>query len=281
MRAITYHRYGAPDVLAVSDLPKPVPKDDEVLVRIRAATVTTADWRARSLRMPAGFDLLGRLVFGVFGPRKPVLGTEFAGVVEAVGGSVSRFQPGDEVFGFPGSGFSCHAEYRAMPEDGMIARKPANLSFEQAAALSFGGTTALLFLRDKGQVKAGNRVLVVGASGGVGSAAVAIARHLGAEVTAVCSAANADLVRSIGASSIIDYAVDDFAAGTESWDLILDTTGTAPFARCEPVLRPGGRLLVVLASLAQSFERRSRQHGKQVIAGVAVGTPRDLQYLAG
>jgi NADPH:quinone reductase-like Zn-dependent oxidoreductase len=280
MRAITYHRYGAPGVVALAELPKPVPRDNDVLVRIRATTITTADWRARSLEMPAGFNLLGRLVFGIFGPRRPVLGTEFAGVIEAVGRSVSRFHPGDEVFGFPGSGFGCHAEYRIMPEDGMIAPKPGNLSFEQAAALSFGGTTALVFLRDKARVNAGDRVLVVGASGGVGSAAVQIARHLGAEVTAVCSAANAELVRSTGASRTIDYAAEDFAAGNDSWDIILDTTGSAPFARCERVLRPGGRLLVVLASLAQSFARRSRRDGKQVIAGVVTATPANLRYLA-
>ena len=280
MQAIVYHRYGSPDVVTLADLPKPTAKDNEVLIRIHATTVTTGDWRARSLQMPAGFNLLGRLVFGVFGPRQPILGTELSGVVEATGRSVTKFKPGDEVFAFPGGAYGCHAEYRTMAEDGPIAVKPAAIGHAEAASLSFGGITALGFLRGKGGIRKGDRVLVVGASGAVGSAAVQLASHFGAVVTGVCSAANAELVRSIGATNVIDYAAADFASSGQTWDIILDTTGTVSFARAEPLLSPGGRLLAVLASLAQSMARPPKTSGKQIAAGIVKTRPEDLQFLA-
>ena len=282
MKAIVYRRYRSPDVVALAEVPKPAPKDNEVLIRIHATTVTTGDWRARSLKMPAGFGLMGRLAFGVFGPRKPILGTELAGVVEKAGKAVTRFKTGDEVFAFPGASFGGHAEYRIMSEDGLIALKPANLSFEEAAALSFGGTTALIFLRDKGGIKRWDKVLIVGASGGVGTAAVQIAKHLGAEVTGVCSTANLDLVRSIGADQVIDYTKENFVLRGETYDIVLDTTGTTSFARCGDVLKPGGHLLLVLGSFAQALglERPSKASGKKVIAGVASARREDMNYLA-
>ncbi|MDB5528449.1 MAG: NAD(P)-dependent alcohol dehydrogenase [Devosia sp.] len=282
MKAMVYNSYGPPDVVHLAEVAKPVPRDTEILIRIRATSVTSGDWRARSLEMPKGFGLLGRLVFGIFGPRQPILGTELAGVVETVGSAVTRFAAGDEVFAFPGAAFGSHAEYRTMPEDGLVALKPANLSFEEAAALSFGGTTVLGSLRDKIGIKAGDKVLVVGASGGVGTAAVQIAKHLGAEVTGVTSTANLELVRSIGASRAIDYTLEDFAMSGESWDVIVDTTGTAPFSRCEPVLAPGGRLLVILGSFAQvaGIGRPSKASGKSVIAGVVKISAADLHDLA-
>jgi NADPH:quinone reductase-like Zn-dependent oxidoreductase len=281
MKAVVYSTYGAPDVVALADVPKPAPKDDEVLIRIRATTVTTGDWRARSLAMPAGFGLLGRLVFGVFGPRKPILGTELAGEVEAVGSAVTRFKVGDQVFAFTGASYGCHAEYRTLAEDGLIALKPANLSFEEAASLSFGGTTALSNLRKAG-IRAGDSVLVVGASGGVGTAAVQLAKHFGARVTGVCSTANLDLVRSIGADKVIDYTQEDFATGDETYDIIVDTTGTAPFSRCERALKPGGRLVVVLGSLGQALGigRPSKKSGKTVISSLPTVTVDDMQLLA-
>jgi NADPH:quinone reductase-like Zn-dependent oxidoreductase len=280
MQALVYRRYGPPNVVALTEMPKPVPGQNEVLVRIHATTVSTGDWRARSLEMPAGFDLLGRLVFGIFGPRQPILGTELSGVVEATGRSVTKFKIGDEVFAFPGEAFGCHAEYRTLAEDGPIAIKPANLSHAAAASLSFGGITALGFLRDKGAIKPGDKVLIVGASGAVGSAGVQLARHFGATVTGVCSAANSDLVRSIGAADVLDYRTDDFATSGKVWDLILDTTGTVPFARAERALAPGGRLLVVLASLAQSMANPSKGAGKRLIAGTVTTRVEDLQFLA-
>lgn len=282
MKALVYHNYGSPDVVALAEVPKPVVKAHDVLIRIHATTVSAGDWRARSLTMPPGFRLLGRLFFGVFGPRKPVLGTELAGVVEAVGPAVTRFQPGDEVFAFTGAGYGSHAEYRALPEDGLIVRKPSNLSFEEAAALSFGGTTALSFLRDKGGIKPGDKVLVIGASGGVGTAAVQLARHFGAQVTGVCSTANVELVRSLGVSKVIDYTKEDFSKNGELYDIILETTATTSFARCEHSLAPGGRLVVVHGSFAQALgmERPSKASGKKVIAGLPSASVDDLTLLA-
>jgi NADPH:quinone reductase-like Zn-dependent oxidoreductase len=281
MKAITYSKYGPPDVVALTEVPKPRPNDNEVLVRIHATTVTAGDWRARSLKMPQGFGLLGRLVFGVLKPRQPILGGELAGVVESVGKNVTRFRPGDEVIAFPGGRFGSHAEYRTMPEDGMITLKPANLTFEEAASLSFGSTTALPFLRGKARVKPGDQVLVVGASGAVGSAAVQIAKHLGAEVTAVTSTANLDLVRSLGADKVIDYRTTDFTTTGDRWDVIFDTTGSAPFSRCEQSLKPGGRLVTVNATFAQTLGigGPSKASGKTVIAGVAPLAVEDLRYI--
>ncbi|HZP18999.1 MAG TPA: NAD(P)-dependent alcohol dehydrogenase [Bauldia sp.] len=282
MKAVVYSKYGPPGVVALAEVPKPSPKQNEVLIRIYATTVTTGDWRARSLHMPGGFGLMGRLAFGIFGPRKPILGTELAGVVEAVGKAVTRFKVGDEVFAFPGASYGAHAEYRTMAEDGLIATKPRNLTFAEAAALSFGGTTALYFLRDEAAVKSGDKVLIIGASGGVGTAAVQIARHFGAEVTGVTSTANQALVLSIGAGKVIDYTKEDFAKSGVTYDIILDTTGTAPFARCEPVLKPAGKLIIVLGTLSDvlGFGRPSKASGKKVISGVVALRAEHLQYLA-
>lgn len=283
MQAAIYTQYGPPGVVHLAEVAKPVPRDNEVLIRIHATTVSTADWRARSLSLPPGFNLLGRPVFGLFGPRKPILGTELAGEIEATGKAVTRFRPGDRVFAFPGGGFGSHAEYRTMAEDGPIAVIPDGLSFETAAALSFGGTTALDFLVSKGKVAAGDKVLVVGASGCIGTAAVQIAKARGAQVTGVASAANVELVRSLGADAVIDYGTEDFAAREAAWDIIFDTTGTASFARCERALKPGGRLLAVLSSFSQSagLERAPKGSGKQIIAGVAGAGAAALRTLAG
>jgi NADPH:quinone reductase-like Zn-dependent oxidoreductase len=282
MKAAVYKKYGPPSVISLAEVPKPEPKDNEVLVRVIATTVTSGDWRARSLTLPPGFDILGRLVFGLAGPRQPILGTELAGVVETIGSAVTRFRPGDEVIAFPGGRFGSHAEYRTMPEDGMIVLKPANLSFEEAASLSFGSTTALPFLRDSAKIKKGDQVLIVGASGAVGTAAVQIAKHFGAEVTAVTSTANVSLVRSIGADRVIDYTQVDFATTGETWDIILDTTGTAPFARCESALKPGGRLVAVSGTFAQALGigAPSKASGKHVIARVVPLAAEDMRFIA-
>jgi NADPH:quinone reductase-like Zn-dependent oxidoreductase len=219
----------------------------------------------------------------MFGPRQPILGTELAGVVETIGKAVTRFAVGDAVFAFTGARFGGHAEYRTMAEDGLIAHKPGNMSFEAAAALSFGGTTALTFLRDKGRIAPGDKVLVVGASGGVGTAAVQIARHFGAEVTGVTSSGNVELVRSIGAVDVIDYARQDFATSGRRWNIILDTTATASLARCESALATGGRLVAVQGSFAQALglERPAKGSGKKVLAGVTAIVPDDIRTLAG
>ena len=287
MRAYTYDRFGPPEVLALKEVPKPVPGDHEVLVRIRATTVTAGDWRVRSLEVPRGFGLLSRLALGLSGPRQPILGSELSGEIEAVGKAVTRFRVGDPVFGFTGMRLGCHAEYRCLPEEGhgrkdeAVSLKPANLGFEEAAALSFGGTTALSFFR-KAKPKRGENVLVVGASGGVGTAAVQLARHFGASVTGVCSTANLELVRSIGADRVIDYTREDFTRSGERYDVIVDTAGTAPFSRCKGSLAEGGRLLVVLGSLPEVLRAPlvSLTSTKRIIGGVVSWGVEDLRFLA-
>jgi NADPH:quinone reductase-like Zn-dependent oxidoreductase len=281
MKAIVYDRYGPPDVLHAMEVAKPVPRDDEVLIRTRATTVTSGDWRVRSLEVPAGFRLVARLALGISGPRKRVLGMEMAGEVEAVGRDVRRFKAGDQVFAFPGTGMGCHAEYKCMPEGGAVALMPPNLSYGEAAALSFGGTTALDFLR-RGKLRGGERVLVNGASGGVGTAAVQLATFFGATVTGVCSAANAKLVRSLGADRVIDYTAEDFTRNGETYDVIVDTAGTAPFSRSERSLREGGRLLLVLGGLRDTLQAPwvAMTTRKRVIAGPAAARAEDLTFLA-
>lgn len=282
MKAIVYKKYGSPDVLEMREVAKPVPKDNEVLIKIHATTVSSGDWRARSLELPPGFGLLGRLVFGVFGPRKQILGTELAGEVEAIGKKVTLFNAGDQVFAFPGAAFGAHAEYLAMPETGAIAIKPGNLSFEQAAALPFGGTTALEFLIHKGGLQAGQSVLINGASGATGTAAVQIARYFGAEVTGVCSTANLSLVKSIGAHHVIDYTTEDFTKNGKLYDIIIDTAGTASWARSKNSLSATGRLLVVLGGIGDTLRAvfASKSGGKRLIGGVARERAEDLRLLA-
>jgi NADPH:quinone reductase-like Zn-dependent oxidoreductase len=281
MKAVVYERYGPPDVLQFKDVEKPTPKRNEVLIKILATTVTSGDWRVRSLNVPAGFGLMMRLVFGVSKPRQPILGTELAGVVESVGEDVSLFKAGDAVFAFSDAGMGCYAEYKCMPQDGAIALKPANLRFEEAAALSFGGTTALSFSR-RAKLQHGERVLINGASGAVGTAAVQLAKHFGAEVTGVCSTANVELVRSLGAAHVIDYTQEDFAKNGKTYDVIVDTVGNAPFSRSKESLTQRGRLLMVLAGLPDMLRIPwiSLTSRKTAIAGPASGRAEDLRFLA-
>lgn len=273
--------YGPPEVVELREAPLPSPAAGEVRIKVLASAVTAGDWRVRSGVLPRGFGALRGLALGFGGPRRPVLGTDAAGVVDALGEGVTRFAVGDAVMAFPGSVQGAHAEYLVMPAHGRVVLKPNNLSFEEAAALPFGAMTALDFL-ERGAVKAGERVLVNGASGGVGSAAVQLAKHLGAHVTAVCSAANAELARSLGADAVIDYASADFASGEERFDVIVDTVGNAPYARVKGVLAPGGRLLAVLSDLAgvvkAPFQGRGRGH--RVIASPTRERPEDLARIA-
>ena len=268
MRAAYVPCYGPPEVVVLREVPTPVPARGEVRIRVFATAVTTGDWRLRSGVLPRGFGVLRGPALGFRGPRKAVLGTDAAGVVDRVGEGVTRFRVGEPVLAFPGSALGGHAEFLALPADGCIVRKPDNLTFEEAVALPFGAMTALDFLR-RGKAKAGERILVNGASGNVGSAAVQLAKHFGLHVTAVCSASNADLVRSLGAEAVIDYTSADFA------------TGNAPYARVRPVLSPNGRLLAVLADLPAVLLApfAGRAHGHRVVAGPASEKPADLDTL--
>jgi NADPH:quinone reductase-like Zn-dependent oxidoreductase len=282
MKAVAYEKYGPPEVLQLKEVEKPTPKDNEVLIKISATTVTSGDWRVRSLIAPLGFGFLTRLVFGISKPKQPILGSELAGVVESVGQTVSKFKVGDAVFAFSDAAMGCYAQYKCMPQDAAVALKPPNLSFDEAAALSFGGSTALSFFR-RGALQRGQSVLINGASGGVGTAAVQLAKHFGAQVTGVCSAANAELVRALGASHVIDYTKEDFAQNGVTYDVIMDTVGTAPFSRCKSSLKPGGRLLMVLGDLPQMLQIPwvSLTSNKKIIAGPASASAEDLRFLAG
>lgn len=283
MQAIAYSRYGSPEVLSTVSLPRPEPKPDEVLVRVHATSVTAGDYRARSLDMPPGFGLIGRLVFGLFRPRRQVLGAEFSGVVETVGNEVTRFAPGDRVFAYPGAGFGGYAEFAVLSETSAIASIPGNLGFDEAAAMSFGGATALSFLRDKAGIRVGDHVLVIGASGSVGSAAVHIAKAFGAHVTATASTAKLKMVRDLGADQVIDHSRADPTAARNAYDIILDTSGTATYPKYGSSLKPGGRLLLVSADLWQHiatlFARKSG--GRKASGGYAPERAEDLRFLAG
>ena len=274
-------KYGPPDVLEITDIPKPEVKHNEVLIKVRATTVTSGDWRVRSGIVPRGFGMLARLFLGFSGPRQPILGTELAGDIEAVGRDVRRFKAGDPVFAFTGTRMGSYVEYKCLPEDGPLAPKPAHLSYEEAAALSFGGATALVFLR-KGKIQKGDKVLVNGASGGVGTAAVQIAKHFGAEVTGVSSTGNLELVKSIGADKVIDYTKEDFTQSGLAYDIIVDTVGTAPFSRSGRSLKDDGRLLQVLGTLADALQAPwvAMTTRKRVIAGPAAEDPQDVRVLA-
>ncbi|MDO9019135.1 MAG: NAD(P)-dependent alcohol dehydrogenase [Deltaproteobacteria bacterium] len=280
MRAAVVTRYGAPDVLTLREVARPTPGPRDLLIRIKAATVSSGDARVRARRVPEGMGLLVRLALGWSGPRQPILGTECAGVVEAVGAGVTRFRVGDAVVAFLGAAMGAHAGYVCVREDGAVAPKPEALSWDEASALLFGGTTALHYLR-AARLKPGERVLVLGASGAVGVAAVQLARHDGAEVTAVCSAANASLVTELGAARVIDYHAEDFTRGDARWDVVMDCVGATDYARCRRVLAPGGRLLRVVCGLGGQLAApwQGRLSGHRVIAGVAAERPEDVRRL--
>jgi NADPH:quinone reductase-like Zn-dependent oxidoreductase len=236
MQAIVHHSYGGADVMGVAQLERPTIGDTDVLVQVRAAGLDRGTWHVMS-----GRPYLGRLAFGLRRPKNPVLGIDLAGTVVAVGSAVTRFDVDDEVFGLGRGSF---AEYAAAPES-KLARKPANLTFEQAAAVPVSGITAIRALHDAGRVAAGQRVLIIGASGGVGTFAVQLAKASGAIVTGVCSTAKTDLVRTLGADTVLDYTRDDFADGSERYDLILDIGGNASLSRLRRVLAPKGTLVIV------------------------------------
>ena len=282
MKAAVYERYGPPEVIRLTEVEKPTPKNDEVLIKTYATTVTSGDARVRGLNVPFGFGFVSRLAFGVLRPRQPILGTEIAGEIESVGKDVNRFKVGDQVFALSDMGMGCHAEYKCMPEDGAVALKSANLTYEEAAALSFGGTTALDFFR-RGKLQSGEKVLVNGASGAVGTAAVQLAKHFGADVVGVCSSENFELVRSLGARHVIDYTKEDFTQNGETYDVIVDTAGTAPYSRSRASLKEGGRLLMVLGGLPEMLKIPwvSVTSSRKVIAGPAAGRAEDLRFLAG
>ncbi|MFY3382890.1 NAD(P)-dependent alcohol dehydrogenase [Paracidovorax sp. MALMAid1276] len=276
MRAWACTAYGGPGVLQLRDLPHPAPGPGGVLVRMHAASVSSADMRIRAHKLPRGFGLLGRLALGLTRPRRPVLGTDVAGVVEAVGRRVTGWAPGDAVVGVAGMAMGCHAEFCVLPATRPLVRKPGRLSFAEAASLPFGGMAALDFL-NRAQVQAGESVLVLGASGAVGSAMVQLAALRGARVTAVCSGANAALAGWLGAQAVIDYTQQDFTRTGERWDVIADTVGASRFDACLPCLHEHGRYLCIAGSLTQVLARP--RGTRRSIGGPAAERPHDLQAL--
>jgi len=244
MKAIVCTKYGSPEVLELREVEKPAPKDHEIRVKIHATTVTSGDTRVRSFNSPILFWIPMRLILGITKPRNKILGVEFAGEVEAIGQHVKRFKKGDQVYAISGMRFGAYAEYICFPEEGKVTLKPTNATYEEAAALSFGGTTALHFFR-KAKIKPGQKVLIYGASGAVGTSAVQIAKVMGTEVTAVCSSANFELVKSLGADHVIDYRKEDFAQREERYDVIFDTVGKSSKANCKKALKPNGVFITV------------------------------------
>jgi NADPH:quinone reductase-like Zn-dependent oxidoreductase len=234
MKAAVHTRYGPPDVVRISELDKPAATDNEVLVKVRATTVNRTDSGLRAAK-----PFINRFVTGLRRPRVTVLGNEFAGEVEAVGRDVTSFKVGDRVFGYNGTRFGAHAEYVAMPEDGSLATMPANVTYEEAAASTEGSHYALSLIR-KAKIRSGQDVLVNGATGAIGSAAVQLLKHLGANVTAVCDTEHVELVRGLGAGRVIDYLAEDFTKDEQTYDIVLDAVGKSSFGRCKRLLKPGG-----------------------------------------
>jgi NADPH:quinone reductase-like Zn-dependent oxidoreductase len=281
MKAMVYEKYGPPEVLQLKEVPKPTPRDDEVLVRVHAAAVNFGDWA-----LLRGKPFVVRLMSGgLLEPKNQILGADIAGRVEAVGGNVKQFRPGDEVFGdISGCGFGGFAEYAPVPENA-LALKPANISFEEAAAVPMAGVVALQGLRDQGEIQPGQKVLIVGASGGNGTFAVQIAKSFGAEVTGVCSTRNLDLVRSIGADQVIDYTREDFTQSGQRYDLILATGGYHSILDYRRALSPKGTYVMVGGAMAQVYEAMilgpfiSMTGGKKMVNLAAMPNQEDLVFM--
>ncbi|MFS0919638.1 NAD(P)-dependent alcohol dehydrogenase [Brevibacillus sp. 179-C 1.1 NHS] len=244
MRAVVCTKYGLADVLELKEVEKPIPKDHELLIKVHATTVTSGDCRIRAFKCPLLLWIPMRLVLGLTKPRNPILGVELSGEIEAVGKHVKQFKKGDQVYALSGMRCGAHAEYICMNERAVVALKPTNVTHEEATAIPFGGTTALHFFR-KGKLQTGQKVLIYGASGSVGTSAVQLAKYFGAEVTGVCSTANVELVRSLGADQVIDYTKEDFTKKEERYDIVFDAVGKSTKSQCVQALAPNGIYLTV------------------------------------
>jgi NADPH:quinone reductase-like Zn-dependent oxidoreductase len=278
MKAIVYKKYGSPNVLELSDIEKPAPKANEVLIRVYATTVTTADCMMRR-----GDTLLSRILLGLKKPKKryQILGTEFSGTIEAAGSKVKKFSSGDEVYAFRGFGTGCYAQYKCMNENESLAIKPCNMNFPEAASVVDGATTALFFLKDKARIQKGQKVLINGASGSIGTFAVQLAKFFGAEVTGVCSTKNMELVKSLGADKVVDYTKEDFINTGDTYDIIFDTVGKSSFEHCRKTLKTKGKYIsTVMTSklLLQAFLTKLGNK-KKVIFAMSLNKTEALNYI--
>ncbi|MCZ7383645.1 MAG: NAD(P)-dependent alcohol dehydrogenase [Candidatus Methanoperedens sp.] len=285
MKAIICTKYGSPEVLELKDVERPAPKDNEVLIRVHATSVNFGDLLARNFKeispgkfsMPLLFWFFAKMYFGFTKPKITILGSEFAGQIESAGKNVNLFKKGDQVFGYLGQNMGAYAEYLCMPEDGCVAIKPANMTYEEAAVVPYGAIMALNLLR-KMNIQPGQKVLVNGASGGIGSAAVQLAKYFGAEVTGVCSTPRMELVKSLGADKVIDYAKEDFTQSGETYDLIFDILGKSSFSRCKSSLKQNGRYLLASFKMKQLFQMlwTKMAGSKRVICAIAPGSTSDI-----
>jgi len=280
MKAIVYKKYGSPDVLELQEVAKPTPKDNEVLIRVYATTVTTAECDMRK-----GEPLWGRIIYGFRKPREKfkILGIELAGNIESVGKDVKRFSKGDQVFGFAGFNIGAYADYICLPEKGSLAIKPSNKTYEESVATVDGATTSLFFLKDKANIQRGQKVLIIGASGSIGTYAVQLAKYFGAEVTGVCSTTNIELVKSLGADKVIDYTKEDFTKNGETYDIVFDTVGKSSFSRCKGSLKENGCYLPTVGLLTNYVLMlwTSITGGKKVISGMSIEKNEALTFIKG
>lgn len=281
MKAASFEIYGSPDVIKMTEVEKPKPRPHEVLIKTVATTVTSADARVRAMKIPSKlFVIPARLVFGIFKPRKKVLGTELSGVIEEVGSHVTTFKVGDQVIAGTGAEMGAHSEYVCVSEFSAICKMPQDLDFARAATISFGGITALHYLQNIGKLKTNDSILIYGASGNVGTFAIQIAKNMGATVTAVCSNRNKDLVISLGADHCITYDSSDFLSNAETYDIFFDTVGKTNFGQVKHLLKSKGKYLTTVMTANEVLQILLNPfRSKKALAGVAIENKKDLEYL--